>query len=121
MVAAPRVVSTASRVLYEVLGSVFTSLGFDAVGDRVFRDLVIARVVESTSIRDTARVLIDLGREPASEKTMRRTLTRAHTGGYRDQNARLCFRPRHGQRRCQPVLVRRDHVVLRGRQGGRPA
>lgn len=91
VVAAPRVVSTASRVLYEVLGSVFTSLGFDAVGDRVFRDLVIARVVEPTSIRDTARVLIDLGREPASEKTMRRTLTRAHTGGYRDQIARLCF------------------------------
>ncbi|MDG4831469.1 IS1634 family transposase [Solwaraspora sp. WMMD1047] len=90
-VAAPRVVSTASRVLYEVLASVFTSLGFDAVGDRVFRDLVIARIVEPTSIRDTGRVLTDLGCKPASEKTMRRTLTRAHTGEYRDQIAKLCF------------------------------
>ncbi|MFV2013621.1 MULTISPECIES: hypothetical protein [unclassified Micromonospora] len=89
--AAPRVVSTASRVLYEALASVFTSLGFDAVGDKVFRNLVIARIVEPTSIRDTGRVLTDLGRQPASEKTMRRTLTRAHTGAYRDQIARLCF------------------------------
>ncbi len=91
LVAAPRVVATASRVLYEVLVSVFTSLGFDAVGDRVFRDLVIARIVEPTSIRDTGRVLIDLGRKPASEKTMRRSLARAHEGAYRDQVARLCF------------------------------
>ncbi|MDG4793337.1 IS1634 family transposase [Micromonospora sp. WMMD1082] len=90
-VAAPRVVSTASRVLYDVLASVFTALGFDAVGDRVFRDLVIARIVEPTSIRDTGRVLTDLGCKPASEKTMRRTLTRAHTGAYRDQIAQLCF------------------------------
>ncbi|MBF9127402.1 IS1634 family transposase [Plantactinospora sp. S1510] len=90
-VAAPRVVSTASRVLYDVLASVFTSLGFDGLGDRVFRDLVIARIVEPTSIRDTGRVLIDLGRKPASEKTMRRALTRAHTDAYRDQIARLCF------------------------------
>lgn len=91
VVAAPRVVSTASRVLYDVLAAVFTTLGFDAVGDKVFRDLVIARIVEPTSIRDTGRVLIDLGRKPSSEKTMRRTLIRAHEGGYRDQVARLCF------------------------------
>ncbi|WP_233606591.1 IS1634 family transposase [Micromonospora sp. Llam0] len=90
-VAAPRVVSTASRVLYEALASVFTCLGFDALDDKVFRDLAIARIVEPTSIRDTGRVLTDLGCQPASEKTMRRTLTRAHTGAYRDQIARLCF------------------------------
>lgn len=90
-VAAPRVVSTASRVLYDVLASVFTRLGFDALGDEVFRDLVIARIVEPTSILDTGRVLIDLGRTPASEKTMRRALTRVHTGGYRDRIAKMCF------------------------------
>jgi hypothetical protein len=89
--AAPRVVSTASRVLYDVLAGVFTSLGFDALGDEVFRDLVIARIVEPTSILDTGRVLIDLGCKPASEKTMRRTLARCARGGYRDQLAALCF------------------------------
>ena len=34
----------------------FTGLGFDTLGDEVFRDLVIARVVEPTSILDTGRV-----------------------------------------------------------------
>jgi hypothetical protein len=89
--AAPRVISTASRVLYDVLAGVFTSLGFDALGDDVFRDLVIARIVEPTSILDTGRVLIDLGCKPASEKTMRRTLARCGKGGYRDKLAALCF------------------------------
>ena len=91
VVAAPRVVATASRVLYDVLAGVFTGLGFNALGDEVFRDLVIARLVEPTSILDTGRVLTDLGRKPASEKTMRRTLTRAHEGTYRDKVAALCF------------------------------
>ncbi|MDQ1250301.1 MAG: family transposase, partial [Actinomycetota bacterium] len=43
----------------------------------MFRDLVIARVVEPTSLLDTARVLTDLGRTPASYATMKRTLTLA--------------------------------------------
>ncbi len=89
--AAPRVISTSSRVLYDVLAGVFTSLGFDALGDDVFRDLVIARIVEPTSILDTGRVLTDLGRRPVSEKTMRRTLDRCGKDGYRDQLAALCF------------------------------
>ncbi|MEE6289353.1 IS1634 family transposase [Georgenia sp. MJ173] len=86
-----RVVSTDSRVLFEALATVFTDLGFDALEDAVFRDLVIARVVEPTSILDTGRVLIDLGVRPASEKTMRRTLARAYQGTYRDKVAQLCF------------------------------
>jgi hypothetical protein len=91
VVAAPRVVATSSRVLYDALAGVFTRLGFDALADEVFRDLVIARLVEPTSILDTGRVLTDLGRTPASEKTMRRTLSRAHQGSYRDKVAALCF------------------------------
>lgn len=76
-VPAPRVVGTSSRVLYDALCAVFTNLGLDTVGDAVFRDLVIARIVEPTSILDTGRVLSDLGVKPASEKTMRRALARA--------------------------------------------
>jgi hypothetical protein len=90
-VAAPQVVATASRVLYDALAGVFTSLGFDALKDEVFRDLVIARLVEPTSILDAGRVLADLGATPASEKTMRRTLLRARQGDYRDRLAALCF------------------------------
>jgi hypothetical protein len=38
-----RVVGTDSRVLFGALAGVFTALGFDGLGDEVFRDLVIAR------------------------------------------------------------------------------
>lgn len=44
-----RTVGTTSRLLYDVLGGVYDWLGFDVVADRVFRDLVIARIVEPTS------------------------------------------------------------------------
>lgn len=94
-VPAPRVMGTSSRVLYDVLCAVFTDLGLDALGDGVFRDLVIARIVEPISILDTGRVLSDLGARAASEKTMRRTLARCAGGedsdGYRDTVAELCF------------------------------
>jgi transposase len=90
-VSAPKVVGTSSRLLFDALADVYTGLGFDVVPDATFRDLVIARVVEPTSILDTGRVLTDLGVRPASEKTMRRTLTRAKAGEYRDQIATACF------------------------------
>jgi hypothetical protein len=97
-VAAARVVGTSSRLLYDVLADLYSALGFDVVADEVFRDLVIARVVEPTSILDTGRVLADLGRTPASVKTMRRTLGRAQQGKYREQVAGACFghAARHG-------------------------
>ena len=94
-VSPPRVVGTCARLLYDALSVVFDSLGFDALGDAVFRDLVIARIVEPTSILDTPRVLRDLGVRPASDKTMRRTLARAAAGegpgAYRDKVAEVCF------------------------------
>jgi hypothetical protein len=61
--AAPRVVPTDSRVLFEALNGVFAGLGFGALGDEVFRDLVLARVVEPASVPGTGRVLADLGRK----------------------------------------------------------
>ena len=50
-----RTTATHSRLLYDVLGGVYDWLGFDAVDDPVFRDLVIARIVEPTSKGDAAR------------------------------------------------------------------
>jgi hypothetical protein len=88
---AGRVVSTDSRLLFEALGSVFTGLGFGAVEDEVFTGLVLARIVEPTSLLDTGRVLTDLGQAPASYATMKRTLTRCLKRGYRDQIAAACF------------------------------
>jgi hypothetical protein len=90
-VSAPRVVGTSSRLLFDTLAGVYDDLGFGAVGDETFRDLVIARIVEPTSILDMNRVLGELGQAAASEKTMRRTLLRARQRGYRDQIATACF------------------------------
>jgi hypothetical protein len=86
-----RVVSTDSRLLFLALDGIYDDLGFSALDDDVFRGLVLARVVEPTSILDTGRVLADLGRRAASDKTMRRTLARCAGRGYRDTIAELCF------------------------------
>jgi hypothetical protein len=90
-VSAPRVVATSSRLLFDTLAGVYEDLGFDVLGDEAFRDLVIARIVEPTSILDVGRVLRDLGQAAASEKTMRRTLVRCIERDYRDKIATACF------------------------------
>ena len=67
-------------------------LGFGVVDDAVFRDLVIARIVEPTSKSDAARVLTDLGADTVSYKTIQRHhLAEVNTGGYRDAIAGRCF------------------------------
>lgn len=92
LVARPRVLKSCSSLLYDALAGVYAELGFqNAVDDEVFRDLVIARVVEPTSLLDIDRVLAELGRTSASLSTRKRTLRRACVGGYRDQIAAVCF------------------------------
>lgn len=66
VVAPGRTTGTSSRLLYDLLGHVYDWLGFDAVGDAVLRDLVIARIVEPTSKLDASRVLADLGARSVS-------------------------------------------------------
>lgn len=76
-VAAGSVVATASTLLFDLLAGVYSALGFDELDDEVFRDLVIARVVEPTSLLDVGRVLAELGRRAASYPTLWRVLRRA--------------------------------------------
>jgi len=109
-VGAAAVTGTSSRLLYDVLARVYADLGFTTVDDEVFRDLVIARIVEPTSILDTGRVLADLGRDPVSERTMRRTLKRAQKGEYRDDIATACFT--HARNRGDISLVLYDVTTL---------
>lgn len=85
-----RTTATSSRLLYEVLGGVYDWLGFDTVADRVFRDLVIARIVEPTSRLDSLRVLADLGAELVSYKTIDRHVRMVESGGYRHAIAKKC-------------------------------
>ena len=104
------VLKTSSGLLYEALAGVYTALGFDAVGDEVFRDLVIARVVEPTSLLDVDRVLAELGRSSASLSTRKRTLRRACAGGYRDTLATACFT--HAASHGDVTLVLYDVTTL---------
>jgi hypothetical protein len=86
-----RTAGTHSRLLYDVLGAVYDWLGFDTVDDGVFRNLVIARIVEPTSKVDASRVLTDLGADTVSYRTIQRHLVKVNTGKYRDAIAGQCF------------------------------
>ena len=74
-----------------MIGAVYDWLGFDVVADAVFRDLVIARIVEPTSKLDSARVLADLGAKTVSYRTIARHLDQVGPGKYRDAVAAKCF------------------------------
>jgi hypothetical protein len=50
-----------SAVLWHVLTSVYARLGFDAIDDAAFAQLVLARIVEPTSKADALRVLDEVG------------------------------------------------------------
>jgi hypothetical protein len=86
-----RTAATHSRLLYDVLSAVYDWLGFDEVDDAVFRDLVIARIVEPTSKVDASRVLTDLGADTVSYRTIQRHLVKVNTDKYRDAIAQKCF------------------------------
>jgi transposase len=66
-------------------------LGFDVIDDEAFFQLVLARVVEPTSMSDAVRVLSELGVAPAHRNTFSATLRRCGQRGYRDQIATACF------------------------------
>ena len=86
-----RTTGTSSRLLYGVLGSVYDWLGFGVIDDPVFRDLVIARIVEPTSKLDSARVLADLGVKTVSYRSIQRHLVKTVKDRYRDKVAAKCF------------------------------
>lgn len=90
-VASGRTAATSSRLLYDVISSIYDWVGFDVVADGVFRDLVIARIVEPTSKVDSLRVLADLGADTVSYRTIQRHLAMVNTGDYRDLVATKCF------------------------------
>jgi len=85
------ITSKSSALLWHVLDSAYTRLGFDVLGDEAFKQLVLARVVEPTSKADSVRVLDELGVAHASLRTMFRSLARCAERGYRDKIAAACF------------------------------
>lgn len=88
---APVITSKSCALLWEVLTSAYAELGFEALGDEAFKQLVLARLVEPTSKADTVRVLDELGVPHVSLRTMFRALQRAQERDYRNHVARACF------------------------------
>lgn len=85
---------TSSRMghLWDGLCRAYDRLGFaEAVeGDEVFRQLVLARIVEPTSKLDSARVLDEVGVEAASYATVKRRQSAYAKGSWRRGLAVAC-------------------------------
>jgi hypothetical protein len=81
-------------VLWDALGAGYRALGLDdAADDDVFRDLVLARIVEPTSKRATVeRVLPEIGVPHASYRTVRRRLPSYAVESFRERLAGACAR-----------------------------
>ena len=78
--------------LWDALCRAYDVLGFDEVagGDEVFRDLVLARIIEPTSKLDSLRVLAEVGFDPVSYRTVARRLPIYATKGWRQRLAAAC-------------------------------
>jgi hypothetical protein len=85
---------TASRMahLWEALCRAYDVLGFAeaAQGDEVFRQLVLARIIEPTSKQDSLRVLEEVGVQPASYATLKRHLPLFAKEVWRHRLAAAC-------------------------------
>ncbi len=78
--------------LWEALCRAYETLGFaEATGrDEVFRDLVLARIIEPTSKQDCLRVLAEAGVEAPAYRTLTRRLPEYATDAWRDRLAKAC-------------------------------
>jgi hypothetical protein len=70
------IMSSQMTHLWDGLCGAYGLLGFQSAtkGDNVFRDLVLARIIEPTSKLDAARVISEVGVEPCSYATIKRRL-----------------------------------------------
>jgi transposase len=83
--------SSYARFLIDTLANVYDTLGFDAIGDATFKQLVCARIIEPASKLDTVRILQNLGLDAPSKSTLHRSLARCIEGDYRSILASACF------------------------------
>lgn len=91
VVGQPTVTGSCARVLWQTLEDAYARLGFDTVGDDVFKKLVLARIIEPTSKTDTIRVLEDIGVPAPALRTIWRTLARCVEREWRDVITEAAF------------------------------
>jgi hypothetical protein len=70
----------------------YDRLGFAAAagGDELFRQLVLARIIEPTSKLDSLRVLAEAGVHPPAYRTLKRRLRCYCEASWREQLAAAC-------------------------------
>lgn len=78
--------------LWDALSRAYDALGFDEAtgGDEVFRQLVLARIIEPTSKEDSLRVLDEVGVAAASYPTLNRRLALYAKASWRNALAAAC-------------------------------
>src|SRR5438094_2339760 len=85
---------TSSRMghLWDALSHAYDVVGFEraAGGDEVFRQLVLARIIEPTSKLDSLRVLEEVGIDPPIYRTPTRRLPVFAKDSWRQQIAAVC-------------------------------
>jgi hypothetical protein len=86
------ITSSHMQVLWDTLAAVYSDLGFadKAHDDSIFRDLVLARIIEPTSKQDSLRVLEEAGVPTVSYRTLTRRLPRYATPQFRQDMAAAC-------------------------------
>ena len=86
------ITSSQMTALWDALCGVYRFLGFESAtqGDTVFRDLVLARIIEPTSKLDTIRVLDEVGVTSASYATIKRRLPRYAKPQWRQRLSKEC-------------------------------
>ncbi|CAI9410259.1 IS1634 family transposase [Nocardioides sp. T2.26MG-1] len=104
------ITSKRSALLWQVLTDAYVRLGFDAIDDEAFAQLVLARIIEPTSKADSVRVLNEIGAPAVSLRTMFRSLQRAQARDYRAKVAAACFN--HAMTNGDVSLVLYDVTTL---------
>lgn len=80
-----------SGLLIDVVRGAWEALGFTVVKDEAFFQLVLARLVEPTSMSDSGRVVSELGVTPFHRNTYGAALKKCGQHDYRHQIATACY------------------------------
>jgi len=78
-------------LLFKVLESEYDALGFNALADETFKQLVLARIIEPASKIDTIRILDNLGLKAPSNTGIYRCLRRIIDEDYCSSVSAICF------------------------------
>ena len=97
-------------LLWSALDKAYADIGFDALGDEAFKQMVLARLIEPCSKEATINVLERLGIEHVSRRTLFNSLKRCAQRAYRDTLAQACFT--HASRHGDLSLVLYDVTTL---------